>query len=413
VVGFYGQALFNFTTASTGGLFVTFAGLLSGWSLGRQAPVALGRPGSRLALIGAAAAALAAFAGNALVDGAPVGRTALACAGLGIVLAAAVAAVLGLGAGAADRELRPDASPWGGRLAWQGTVAVVAAALLVKLALLPAWANLECGRGAALLDAQPAAAVTRLEHAAALDPDREIYLVKLGGALRASALGASDPAQRCRLLRRACAALERAVVMAPANAAYRANLGRLLAGLAAERLAAPADAFAQFDAALALDPTNASYYVDAATLAVSLGDLGRARAYGERGLAIYPGLGALLAQRGYVALAEGRSEEALRALERAFDPAVARWFSDREHYWLAMSIRAQVLLRLGRAEEARCCAESAVRELPAAADARFTLAAALEQLGRLDEARAVYRDVLHLRPDHGPARQALRRISGQ
>jgi len=262
-------------------------------------------------------------------------------------------------------------------------------------------------RDIAVLLPAPSAALEPLRRAVWLDPFVELYWVKLGAAAHAQARRELDAEARQRALGEARTAYERARRLAPANSYDHANVARVTADLAAEGLAPPAEAFADFDRAIALDPNNAYFYIDAAGAATSLGDAGHARDYAARGAALYPRFGVVRAQLAYVALMERRPADAVEPLRQAL---AAEWHGATEAQALAASNLAAAYLQLGRPADAEPIARFALDRMPALADARFNLGRALEGLGRRPDAIAEYRRVLAERPDYAPARDALRAL---
>ena len=92
--------------------------------------------------------------------------------------------------------------------------------------------------------------------------------------------------------------MERAKDLVPVNSYGHDNLGQVLGVLAVEGLASPAQAFAEFEAALAIDRNNVYFYVDASDAALALRDLARAKSYCDRGLACFSGFAPLLCPGG-------------------------------------------------------------------------------------------------------------------
>jgi tetratricopeptide (TPR) repeat protein len=113
--------------------------------------------------------------------------------------------------------------------------------------------------------------------------------------------------------------------MVPVNAYHHANLGRALGDLALLGSARREEAYAEFDAAIALDGANAYFHADAGTAALRLGNSQRARSYTEKGLEIYPHFGPLRALLGYLAIAEASWQDAGRLLSDAME---ADWYGD-------------------------------------------------------------------------------------
>jgi O-antigen ligase/tetratricopeptide (TPR) repeat protein len=407
------QDLFSFTVAGCGTLAVTQAALLS--RLGRPpvepAPAGDGAAGFA-ATLGAVVLLVPALLAHNLSTG-PLLDEPSRVGGAALVLIALVAAAAAVWALA-----QPDPSPAarGARVAVgrsparPGAIAVGVGAAVVLLAvvvlrpLAAAWAAHE---GVRLTTTAPVAAVERLRHATRLDPVNELYWVKLGAAAHAQARAAADAASRRRALDRARAAYERSIRLVPANSYNHANLGRVLGDLAREGGAPPAEAYAAFDRALAMDPNNAYFYADAANAALALSDAQRARDYAARATALYPRFGFTRAQLGYVALAQKRPAEAIEPLREALG---AQWHGADRAQALAGSNLAAAYLQLGKPAEAHAAARAALARAPATVEARFNLAKALEQLGRRPEAIAEYRRLLADQPDYTLAREALRAL---
>jgi O-antigen ligase len=266
---------------------------------------------------------------------------------------------------------QPAHSPSAGLtpLRWVLHTAVVAAALwLVNAGVVrPLRASLACSAGDHYLTSDAREAVKRFERAVAFASARDIYWVKLGTAAQVAAQTLPPSSDCYRLFDRARQAFARALELVPANSYHHANLGRLLGVLAAEGLAVAADAFVELDRALELDPNNACFHVDAAHVALRLGDAKRARAYAERGLAQYPRFGPLRAIAGYLALQSDRPTEAVGLLGEALQ---CEWHSEKDACRLAATTLVAVLRRLGRQEDANHLARSLIELWPDQPDVR-------------------------------------------
>jgi O-antigen ligase/tetratricopeptide (TPR) repeat protein len=325
VAAFYVQDAFSFTVAGCGTLVVTLLALLSRLAEGGGEPAARDGVESLAMALGAGALlALGVFALN-LTSGPLLDEPSRV-----VGLAAIVLALLGAGAAvfALEQHGRPPAfsgtppaaarrapaSALGLTVRWSAGVG-----LLALLVLRPLAAARAAHEGIQRTADEPAAAVERLRRAVALDPFNELYRVKLGSAAHAAARSARDAGERRRALGQAREAYERAIRLVPANSYNYANLGRALADLARENLAAPGDAFARFDRALELDPNNAYFYTDAANASLLVGDVDRAREYAERAVTLYPSFALPHAQLGHVALVRGHPEEAAALLRAAVD----------------------------------------------------------------------------------------------
>lgn len=408
VAAFYVQDLFSFTVAGCGTLVVTQAALLSRLAEDEsegERPVDEGDGVEWLvvALGAGALLAIVVFAHNLTMD-LLLDEPARLVGALIVLLALLAGAVAVF---ALEQHGRPPAfaGGWpaagGPRRGALGTALrwTLALALLVGLVLLPLAASRAAHAGGQRILDQPAVAVEQLRHAVALEPFIELYWVRLGSASHAAARATRDAAERRRRLEDARAAYERALRLVRANSYNYANLGRVLADLARDGLAAPGEAFARFDRALELDPNNAYFYPDAANGSLVVGDFERARDYASRGAALYPRFALPRAQLGHIELAQKRLPEAAALLQEAVD---GEWHDAPGRAGAAANLAAAWLQldRPGRAEQA---ARLAVSLSPGAPEARFNLAKSLERLGRRDEAIEEYRRL----PDFEPARAAL------
>ena len=98
------------------------------------------------------------------------------------------------------------------------------------------------------------------------------------------------------------------------------DLEKRRVGLAAQALAGEAQAdhaSAACDRALEIEPANPYFHTAATNAAVQLRDLARARGLADRGLTLYPRFGAILYQAGFIALQQGRLDDAIRLLTAA------------------------------------------------------------------------------------------------
>ena len=112
-------------------------------------------------------------------------------------------------------------------------------------------------------------------------------------------------------------------------------------------------------------------------------DPGRAAALLERALAAHPDHPGLLRARAERALAAGRAEEALAALDRAAKGRAGA---------VVHMLRARILASLGRLEEAERAALDAFERAPGRRDVMETVVAVYAAAGRLDEALASFEE---------------------
>jgi tetratricopeptide (TPR) repeat protein len=271
----------------------------------------------------------------------------------------------------------------------------------------PLRASAACRRGDVLLIPAPARALPYLQEAVALDPTRDVCAARLGTAALLLARATADGAERRRLLELSREALEGALARVPAEAYHHANLGRLLTERVRDGLSTPAEALLAFEMALARDPHNGHVLAEAALAALTLGDPARARGYATRATTLYPDFGPPRAVLGFLALSAGEDGAAVELLAEALR---GQWRGDERSRQVATANLAAALLRLGRHQEALAPAQEAVDLAPEDPDTRFNLARTLELLGRREEARREYQNLLARHPQHAYGRQALQAL---
>ena len=256
------------------------------------------------------------------------------------------------------------------------------------------------------LEQDPAAAVALCERAVARSPWSDVHHAHLAVARHRAALTLNDD----QLLTRAADASHRARDLVPVAAHHHALHARILLDLARRDLARPDDVWRAYDDSMTLDPSNPLVPIDAARAALALGRNDVARRYLDRSDLIE--LPQLTAERGALALAEGRLDEAERLLHAAVK---GDWRGQNDAQQRAHGLLALACLRRGNASGALEHSDAVLRAYPRPnafePAARWVRASALERLGRLAEAREEFGQVLALRPDHAGAREALLRLS--
>ncbi len=409
------ESAVGYTVVACGALFVTFAGMLSRFGEAGTEVEADGRaPGRRWFAIALPAACLLAALGfgfNFVGEGIAV--TLVTGAGLAVVLGGAGWVVF--------REAGPN--PWTvlhstgpavradspvaiWRPLARGAVWVGAAGAVAVGVVCPLQANVLCRTGVRLFVERPRDGVSALAEAALLDPTKELYWVKLGGAAQSLAQHTGHPGERRELWVMAQVALMRASILSPLNPYHHDNLGLVLGRMAREQLATITSAYAEFDRAIELDRHNVNFYADAAHVALGVEDVERARKYATRGAEVFPRFAPTHAILGYVALKEHRGVDAVNLLCRAVH---GEWFDQPQGRIMALANLAGAYLDLGMYEESLNAGRQAVAQAPQLTDCRCNLARCLEALGRFNEAAVEYRQILEQVPGHGLAAAGLRR----
>jgi O-antigen ligase len=269
------------------------------------------------------------------------GFTVIACGGVAVVLAAFVGR---LGEQPND-VVKPVPAPvtiWPWRLV-QAAAVVGCAFLWVNLVINP-WRAEHLSREAELIFSKDADRALEIhESAVRLCPREPIYWNRLAACAEEAARESNDPERQRRLFKKARDGFAAAITREPGNGYHHSGLGRTLGELARDEGTPGHAAYAAFDTALALDPANAYFYVDASQAALRLGDADRAESYVNNGLQRYPNFGALKKQVAMTLLLRNRPYEALLAFEEAI---WADWSGDAEGRAELVRARDEVLRRV-------------------------------------------------------------------
>jgi predicted O-linked N-acetylglucosamine transferase (SPINDLY family) len=188
----------------------------------------------------------------------------------------------------------------------------------------------------------------------------------------------------------AVASFERAIVLAPAVAAYHNNLGNVLSSLGRGE-----EAVAAYGRALALRPDDAQTLNNLGTVLKAAGRLADARDAYERALVLNPDYAEAHSNYGNALLESGRIEEAAASHRRAL--------AINPGYAVAHNNLGSALKRTGEYAAAAACFESALKLMPAYADALSNLGEVRRESGEAGAAIDYYRRAL----DAEPARPAI------
>ncbi|MGE3804810.1 MAG: O-antigen ligase family protein [Gemmataceae bacterium] len=336
LVGFLVQGMFSFTVAATGTLLVTAAALLSRLAE-EDAAAETVRPGLRAGLLAGVLLAAVLFVGNLCAAEEPL-RAAVVFGrlfGIGSTVATGVLLLRGLASEPAGNSNMDESTP--ARRQGAGVVMLtvgawcLAGVLAFHWVVEPGRAELARRRGDCCPD--PRQALEEYRAATLLEPGNENHWYKLAKQYQALAAQANAADERGRLLEEARTACTQAVALVPMNAAFRGTLARLFTDLARLQRMDAAEALAEFDRALALDPNHAYLFADAANAALTLSQLERARDYAKRGLERYPRFGILRAHLGYILLVENRYPPAWHSLLRAVE--ADDWYDDENAHAFA------------------------------------------------------------------------------
>jgi len=218
------------------------------------------------------------------------------------------------------------------------------------------------------------------------------------GVLVAAALGLGT-ARRNRDYRSPVAIWADTAAKLPGNPGAHNNLGNALQD---EGPSHWAEAQAQYETVLRLDPGNAQAHYNFGNLLLAEGHPDQAVAHYAQTARLDPTFNRLHGNFGVALLQAGRVPEAVQQFIAAIEQDPSR---AEAHYNLAGA-----LVQAGDLADAVREFRAAVRLRPAFADAHYNLALTLERVGLNSEAAAEYRAVLKLDPNDADSRTRLGRL---
>lgn len=244
------------------------------------------------------------------------------------------------------------------------------------LVLRPLRANLACAQGLALLPSDPARALEQHRQAVTLDPQSMMYWSELAGAAQTIALRSRDAETRAQFFRQARTAFDRAHGLEPRNPHPLINLGTTLSHLAPQGMACQEEVFAAFDQALARDPRNVLFHLEASKAALRLGAIARVEYHARTAAELWPEFGPALGHLGYVELVRGNLRKAAILLGSA---SASKWYGDEEGHTSALANLALVYFQLGENRNAIWAARETLKRVPQLQAVRQLLERALER----------------------------------
>jgi O-antigen ligase len=323
----------------------------------------------------AAGAALAAFATQNLASFTTVAMGTFAAAVAGWAAAQAAGTRHADDAASAVGSTAPRRS-LGGVLV--GGAAAVA--LFVPLVLSP-WRAERAAHDALLLPQESTGRSRGLARAESIAPWDARYPSRIGIGLLNQATRETDPRKRWALLEGAGNSLTRAIVLAPESQLQRACLARTLARQSKlhPELVPLDSARAQFAEVLERDPANALLMVQEEESFMEIDRNGEAHSVAFRAATLYPEFGKPFADLGYIALLEGRNQDAADTLRRA---VTKEFYADETTLADAWANLSAAYLNLKRDEDALVAAERALALVPDHRNAILNRRQALRGLGR-------------------------------
>ena len=233
-------------------------------------------------------------------------------------------------------------------------------------------------------------AMNRYRAALQLRPSYMQAHANLGGAL----LEAGRPDE-------AIQELQIALQLAPAYADAHDTMARALT-----RKGRTADALAEYNEAIRLRPDSAEFRNNFGTLLEQVGRPADAVEQYREALKINPDAVLVHDNLGYVLVKTGRTEEAVQHFQRALalDPKYAPAHYNLGNVWLDANRPRDAIVEYRLALQYEGSETSA--------ECHNNLGVALAEIGRIDEARAEFREALRIRPDFPDAKRNLAKAGG-
>jgi tetratricopeptide (TPR) repeat protein len=246
----------------------------------------------------------------------------------------------------------------------------------------------------------------RLQITPGLNPDQELYWVKMGIAFENAAAAGKTNEEKLMYYRTALAIHQYTLEMNPINGYNFNNKGRVLKSMG-ETFGDPGyyqRAIDHYDKAIALDANNAYFNLDKANTLLNLGRTGEAFDLCQRLAEKFTDFAVPRSYQGFIKMRAGQREEAIKY----FGEAVRLdWKRDTGSRALAATNLGILQGQAGRLKEAEAAYRIAVESNPAFPEASLNLANLLASQRRRGEAAQVLDSLLKLVPNH-PAAMAMR-----
>ncbi len=245
-----------------------------------------------------------------------------------------------------------------------------------------------------------------LHRAVAINPWREIYWVKEGIALEGMAKQASD---KLSYLRKAEAIHLHTLAMNPLNGYNYNNLGRVYKYwgelLDKQKLQ---DAEKACQEAVTLDPYNAYFNLDLASVLISLHQWDKVEKTARHLIELFPDFAMPYAYLGYVGLMENNMQKAKRNLTLASEK---NWRGDILTRASTLSNLGIVRVRFNELEGALQAFDESLSLQPGNLEARYNKGLILERLGRAELAVREYQTIISQAPHSRRVAELEQRIA--
>lgn len=258
----------------------------------------------------------------------------------------------------------------------------------------------------------PADPAKRLKIKPGLNPDQELYWVKMGIAFESAAAQAAKPEDKLLYYRTALAIHHYTLEMNPINGYNFNNKGRVLKAMGEvfRQAGYLEQALAHYDKAIALDPHNVYFNLDKANTLLSLGRPAESLAVCQVLIETFPDFALPYSYSGFIRMQAGRIDEAIRLFAQAVDKD---WKRDQGSRALAATNLGLLRRQAGDKAGAEAAFKTALQSNPAQVEAALGLADLQLREGRVAEAVAVLRALLQVVPEQPQALETLKRLGVQ
>jgi tetratricopeptide (TPR) repeat protein/O-antigen ligase len=260
--------------------------------------------------------------------------------------------------------------------------------------------------------APPTSDAGRITFTAGLNPDQELYWVKMGIAFENAAAAATKPDDKLTYYRTALAIHQLTLEMNPINGYNYNNKGRVLKSMG-EAFNQPAyfqKALDHYRQAIRLDQNNVYFNLDCATTLISLGDFGHALEVCQFLMEKFPDFAMPYSYAGFVKLRQNQSDQAIEYFRTAVDKD---WKGDMSSRALAATNLGILLTQKKRVPEAAQAYATAVQSNPDFEQAYVNWGQMLANSGHKDQAIQVLKAALERHPDDDTVKRMLNQMGAK
>jgi tetratricopeptide (TPR) repeat protein len=245
-----------------------------------------------------------------------------------------------------------------------------------------------------------------------LNPDQELYWVKMGIAFESAAAQAPEQKDKQLYYQTALAIHQHTLEMNPINGYNFNNKGRVLKSMG-EAFRQPAyfeRALEHYDKAIALDTNNVYFNLDKANTLLNMGRSADSFAVCQKLMETFPDFALPFSYAGFIKMQAGQAKEAIGYFSKALG---ADWKNDQGSRALAATNLGILHKQLNQTAEAEAAFREGVKSNPAQAEASLNLADLLLRSQRAQEAVSVLQALLRAVPNQPQAVETLKRLGVQ